>query len=163
MKNWPFNDAPYMGRWMANSSFLVFSSTSTTGLLNDPILHSSFLILHSNKVLYRIAEGADWEEARRTGFFASADLRVEGFVHCSERGQVLETARRYYAGRVELVLLEIDEAALVAAGVRVEREWVESRQEHFAHVFGPVPRAVVRRTWTFGTNDAEGLKLPADL
>jgi uncharacterized protein (DUF952 family) len=114
-------------------------------------------------VLYRIAEAADWGRAQQTGFFASADLGAEGFIHCSERGQVLETARRYYAGRKGLVLLEVDEDALAAAGVRVEREWVASRQQHFAHVFGPVPRAAERRTWAFEA-DARGLfTLPTGL
>ena len=28
---------------------------------------------------------------------------------------------------------------LAAAGVRVEQEWVESRQQHFAHAFGAIP------------------------
>jgi uncharacterized protein (DUF952 family) len=114
-------------------------------------------------MLYRIAEPADWQHAQQTGFFVSADLALEGFIHASERHQVLETARRYYAGRTGLWLLELDEAALAVAGVRVEREWVESRQQHFAHVFGPVPRAVVRRAWEFGTNAAGSFELPSEL
>ena len=45
----------------------------------------------------------------------------------------------------------------------VEREWVASRQQHFAHVFGPVPRAAVRRTWAVEV-DARGLfTLPTGL
>ena len=114
-------------------------------------------------MIYRIADLADWETARTTGFFASADLVVEGFIHTSEQAQILETARRYYAGRADLVLLEWDEAVLAAAGMRIEREWVASRQQYFAHVFGPVPLAVVRRTWPLGT-DAEGeFQLPVEL
>ncbi|AMJ66376.1 DUF952 domain-containing protein [Hymenobacter sp. PAMC 26628] len=99
--------------------------------------------------LYRLADLADWEQAQRTGFFASADLAAEGFIHTSERQQVLETARRYYAGRGPLVLLEIDENALAAAGVRVEREWAAVRQEHFAHAFAPIPVEAVGRIWPF--------------
>jgi len=113
--------------------------------------------------LYRIAELADWHHAQQTGFFVSADLAAEGFIHSSEVQQILETARRYYAGRADLVLLEWDEAVLAAAGMRIEREWVASRQQYFAHVFGPVPLAVVRRTWPLGT-DAEGeFQLPVEL
>ena len=114
-------------------------------------------------MLYRIAEPADWDRAQRTGFFASADLAAEGFIHSSEQPQILETARRYYAGRADLVLLEWDEAALAAAGVRVEREWVASRGEAFAHVFGPVPSAAVRRSWPFGVDAAGACCLPAEL
>ncbi|WP_046244703.1 DUF952 domain-containing protein [Hymenobacter terrenus] len=113
--------------------------------------------------LYRIAEAADWQQAQQTGFFASADLAVEGFIHSSEQYQILETARRYYAGRADLVLLEWDEAALAAAGVRVEREWVSSRQQHFAHVFGPVPLAVMCRVWPFDPDASGQFYLPVEL
>ena len=107
-------------------------------------------------MLYRIAEPIDWEQAQKTGFFASSDLAAEGFIHCSERHQVLETAQLYYAGRSGLQLLELDEEALATAGVRVEREWVERRQQHFAHVLGAVPLAAVRRVWAFGTKAVGG-------
>ena len=117
----------------------------------------------NSTLLYRIAELTDWQQARQTGFFASPDLAAEGFIHASEAHQVLETARRYYAGRADLVLLEWDEAALAAANVRVEREWVASRQQYFAHVFGAVPLAAVHRTWPFGANEAGEFVLPAGL
>ena len=99
---------------------------------------------------YRIADLADWEMAQRSGFFASADLAVEGFIHTSEQAQILETARRYYAGRAALVLLEVDEAILSAAGVRHERNWVASREAFFTHVFAPVPLGAITRSWPFG-------------
>ncbi|UOG73517.1 DUF952 domain-containing protein [Hymenobacter tibetensis] len=114
-------------------------------------------------MLYRIADLVDWNRAQQTGFFASSDLAAEGFIHSSERSQILETARRYYTGRPELVLLEWDEDTLAAAGVRVEREWVEARQEHFAHIFAPVPLAAVRRHWAFGPDLADEFTLPAGL
>jgi uncharacterized protein (DUF952 family) len=117
----------------------------------------------NSSLLYRLTEPADWQHARQTGFFASADLAAEGFIHCSEAHQILETARRYYAGRADLVLLEWDEAALAVAGVRVEREWVASRQQHFAHVFGPVPLHAVRRQWLFGVDEAGAFQLPPEL
>ena len=114
-------------------------------------------------MLYRLAEPADWQNAQQTGFFVSADLAAEGFIHSSEQHQILETARRYYAGRADLVLLEWDETALVAANVRVEREWVAARGEAFAHVFGPVPLAAVRRTWAFAADAAGEFRLPSEL
>ena len=114
-------------------------------------------------MLYRIAEPTDWAHAQKTGFFASADLAAEGFIHCSEAHQILETARRYYAGRAVLVLLEWDEAALAIAGARVEREWVASRNQHFAHVFGAVPLVAVRRSWPFGADAAGEFQLPAGI
>jgi uncharacterized protein (DUF952 family) len=114
-------------------------------------------------VLYRIAEAADWQRAQKTGFFVSADLAAEGFIHSSEPHQVLATARRHYAGRADLVLLEWDEDALAAARVPVAREWVASRGEAFAHVFGPVPLAAVRRSWPFGADARGQFQLPPEL
>jgi uncharacterized protein (DUF952 family) len=115
-----------------------------------------------SRFLYRIADLHDWQSAQQTGFFASADLAAEGFIHCSEKAQVLETARRYYAGRHDVVLLEIDEAQLAAAGVRVEREWVEARAEAFAHVFGPIPVAAVTRPLPFQPDAGGVFALPAE-
>lgn len=114
-------------------------------------------------LLYRLADLPDWEQAQQTGFFASADLAAEGFIHTSELHQVLETARRHYAGRPALVLLEIDEGALAAAGVRVEREWAAGRGEFFAHAFAPIPVGAVRRTWPFREDATSGFRLPAGL
>ena len=114
-------------------------------------------------MLYRLADLFDWQAAQQTGYFASADLVAEGFIHTSELHQVLETARRYYAGRLALVLLEIDEAALAVAGVRVEREWAAGRGEFFAHVFGPIPVAAVRREWPFAADGAGAFSLPPEL
>jgi uncharacterized protein (DUF952 family) len=113
--------------------------------------------------LYRIAERADWQRAQQTGFFASADLQLEGFIHCSERQQVLATARRYYAGRPDLLLLALNEAALTAAGVLVKREWVPARQQHFAHVFGPIPLAAVTQVLDFTPNEKGDFELPLNL
>lgn len=114
-------------------------------------------------MLYRIAALADWQQARQNGYFASTDLAAEGFIHSSEQHQILETARRYFADQPEVVLLEIDEDLLRQAGVRVEREWVTSRNEAFAHLFGPVPLAAIRREWPFGPDATGAFVLPEDL
>ncbi|MCB2377383.1 DUF952 domain-containing protein [Hymenobacter sp. BT635] len=113
--------------------------------------------------LYRIADQSDWDRAQQTGFFASPDLANEGFIHCSHQTQILETARRYYAGRRDMVLLEIDEARLLAAGVRVEREWVQARGQAFAHVFGPIPLTAIIRPLPFQPGADGAFALPAEL
>jgi uncharacterized protein (DUF952 family) len=123
----------------------------------------SSICFHSTTMLYRIAEAADWQQAQETGFFTSADLAADGFLHSSEPHQILETARRYYAGRADLYLLEWDEAVLAASQVRVEREWVASRGAAFAHVFGTVPLAAVRRVWAFGASASGEFQLPDTL
>lgn len=114
-------------------------------------------------MLYRISQPDDWRRAQQTGFFASPDLAAEGFIHASELEQVLETARLYYANSLGALLLEIDEPALLAAGVRVEREWAPGRQAYFPHLFGPVPLAAVRRTWPLPVAPNGAATLPPEL
>lgn len=113
--------------------------------------------------LYRLAEPADWQQAQQTGFFASADLAAEGFIHTSDLPQVLATAHRYYAGYAALVLLEIEVAELKKGGVRMEREWIEQRGAAFAHVFGPVPQLAIRRHWVLQPTATGEFELPAEL
>ena len=114
-------------------------------------------------MIYRIAELADWHAAQQTGFFASADLGAEGFIHASELYQVLGTAHRYYAGRQDIVLLELDENELWMAAVPVQREYAEARDDYFPHILAPVPLAAIVRAVPFLT-DADGRHaLPPDL
>lgn len=114
-------------------------------------------------MIYRIADLADWEAAQRTGFFASADLMAEGFIHASELYQVLATANRYYAGRADIVLLELDEAELWMAAVPVQREYAEARDDYFPHVFAPVPLAAVVRALPLRPAPDGRHTLPAEL
>jgi NAD+ diphosphatase len=67
----------------------------------------------------------------------------EGFVHlCTER-QVAGVLERYYAGREDLLLLELDQAQLDG-----ELKWepgAGSDPGPFPHLYAPLPRAAVRR------------------
>jgi uncharacterized protein (DUF952 family) len=93
-------------------------------------------------MIYRIAEENDWKRAQQTGEFASADLKAEGFIHCSEQHQILRTAAKYYAGKKSLVLLEIDETKIIN---NLKREDSTGRGEMFPHVYAPIPLAAITR------------------
>lgn len=89
--------------------------------------------------LYKILDAALWDEARETMPWAPVDV-ADGFVHLSAGSQVRETARRHFAGRSGLVLLEVDPARLRPGTLR----WEESRGGAlFPHVHGDVPRSAV--------------------
>jgi hypothetical protein len=60
-------------------------------------------------MIYRIAETRDWQAAQAAGYFASADLAAEGFIHCCTAQQVAGVVQRDYQGHEGLLLLEIDE------------------------------------------------------
>ena len=110
-------------------------------------------------MIYRIAEQADWKRAQRDGAFASADLSLEGFIHCSEQYQVARTARKYYAGKSALVLLEIDDAVLGAALVREDL----SGSGVFPHVYEPIPLIAIVRHFDFAVAADGSLALPVGL
>ena len=107
-------------------------------------------------MIYRIAEPEDWLQCLRSGQFASADLSLEGFIHCSEKQQILRTAAKYYAGKTGLVLLEIDDTLL---GADVRREDLTGRGENFPHVYAPIPMVAI--AWHFDFFETEaGFALP---
>ena len=94
-------------------------------------------------VIYKIASDAEWEETERTGTFpgAPADLR-DGFVHFSTAAQVRETAAKHFAGRTDLVLLDVDSRRLAPGTLR----WEVSRGgQEFPHLYAALPRGAVVR------------------
>ncbi len=103
-------------------------------------------------MIYRIAESEEWLSTLRCGQFASADLAQEGFIHCSEKQQILRTAEKYYAGKTDLRLLEIDD---ILMGEKVRRESSGERGEYFPHVYAPIPMTAILRHFDFRVEDAE--------
>jgi uncharacterized protein (DUF952 family) len=97
-------------------------------------------------MIYRIAETRDWEAAQASGYFASADLAAEGFIHCCTAQQVAAVANRYYQGQEGLVLLEIDETQ-----VQILLKWEDSTNagEVFPHVYGRIPLTALVRYLVF--------------
>jgi uncharacterized protein (DUF952 family) len=90
--------------------------------------------------VYKIAARADWEPARLKGRFdgAAIDLR-DGYIHLSTAAQAAQTARLYFAGQADLVLLKIDAGRLGPA-----LRWEPSRGgDPFPHLYGPLDCAVV--------------------
>jgi uncharacterized protein (DUF952 family) len=78
-----------------------------------------------------VTSGADYERST-----IDTSLEEEGFIHSSFADQVQGTADRYYRDRSDVVLLQIDRAALPME-VRVENG--------FPHLYGPLPVAAVVR------------------
>src|SRR5215510_5611764 len=108
-------------------------------------------------MIYRIAETQDWEAAQASGFFASADLAAEGFIHCCTGQQVTAVANWYYQGQEALVLLEIDETQ-----VHVPLKWEDltNAGELFPHVYGRIPRAALVRWLVFKPDQDDRFSSP---
>lgn len=89
---------------------------------------------------YKIILASSWRDCGDVVPWSDDDRR-DGFMHLSTAAQVLETAARRFAGRRDLVALEVDEAAISAA-LRYEKSRGGAL---FPHLYGALPRSAVRR------------------
>ena len=60
-------------------------------------------------VAFKIVDATEWAAARDVGAYAGSAVDLaDGYIHLSTADQLKETARRHYAGRAGLRLLEVD-------------------------------------------------------
>lgn len=86
-------------------------------------------------LIYHLTTPGEWHRAQGTGNYAAPSLAAQGFIHCSEAGQVEGVLQRYFSGAAEVLKLTIEVARLVHPP-RYER--AESIHEHFPHIYGPI-------------------------
>jgi uncharacterized protein (DUF952 family) len=96
--------------------------------------------------LFHIAEQSFWDAAQPSGDYRVPSLDAEGFIHLSTRAQFVATANRYYAGRHDLLLLEVDELSLSGQDLRYE---TSTNDEQFPHLYDSLSVASVIRTHSF--------------
>ena len=94
--------------------------------------------------IFHIAEKSAWESARATGSYRVPSLDSEGFIHLSTSDQYIATANRYYRGRDDLVLLEVDPDGL--SDLRYEKS---TNDELFPHLYSELPASAVVRVHMF--------------
>ena len=73
--------------------------------------------------------------------YAPASLAHEGFVHCSYREALDESARLYFPSEARLRVLEIDAERLAALGIEVRV--ARTPRGPMPHVHGAIPRAAI--------------------
>ncbi len=90
--------------------------------------------------ILKILPRAEWLAAQAAGRFeGSAVDRQDGYIHFSTAAQAGETARRYFAGLGDLVVLEVDADVLGEA-----LKWEPSRGgDLFPHLYGTLACADV--------------------
>lgn len=95
----------------------------------------------SDPVAYKLVAREEWETAIAAGpYGGSAVDRADGYIHLSGADTLQETARKYYAGQSDLLLLAVD---LTALGTHVV--WEPSRGGAlFPHIYGTLPDSAVR-------------------
>ncbi|MTD56393.1 DUF952 domain-containing protein [Amycolatopsis pithecellobii] len=110
-------------------------------------------------MILHICPEADW--ARTTRAYYSRSLDTVGFIHCADPGTAHLPANALYAGRTDLLLLEIDPACL-----DVPVRWEEGNPPHpariwFPHVYGPIRVDAVVGVHPFPPEPDGTFKLPA--
>jgi len=108
--------------------------------------------------IYKILPRAEWTAARAGGRFAgSAVDHQDGYIHFSTAAQAGETARRYFAGQGDLVVLEVEADDLGAA-----LKWEPSRGgDLFPHLYGPLAVGDVRAAHEAPLGDDGIPRMPA--
>lgn len=91
--------------------------------------------------IYKILPRAEWAAAEQAGHFeGSAVDHADGYIHFSTAAQAGETARRYFTGQPDLVVLEVEGDDLGET-----LKWEPSRGgDLFPHLYGPLATAAVR-------------------
>lgn len=95
-------------------------------------------------IIYHLAFRSDWEAGLAAGEYRAPSLAEEGFIHASgDEEQMLRVAARLFAGRTDLLVLDVDTERLPDDSP-VIREPARSG-EIYPHVYGPInPGAVAR-------------------
>ncbi|PZT99226.1 MAG: DUF952 domain-containing protein [Brevundimonas sp.] len=103
-------------------------------------------------IAYKIVDVAEWRAAVAEGRYDGAPVDLaDGYIHMSTEAQLAETARRHFAGRDGLLLLDVDMGRLDGDVV-----WEPSRGGAlFPHLYAALPVAAVVATRAFKV-DAEG-------
>jgi uncharacterized protein (DUF952 family) len=93
------------------------------------------------RTIYKLCDSALWREAERAGVFTGAPIDLsDGYIHFSTAAQVAETAARYFAGQVNLVLVAVA-SEMLGPALRYEPSRGDAL---FPHLYGNLPLSAVR-------------------
>jgi uncharacterized protein (DUF952 family) len=111
--------------------------------------------------LFHIVGSGDWAEAQAVGRYAPDQFALEGFIHLSQREQILRPANLLYGGRTDLLLLRIDPDLLRADVVYEPGSHGES--ELFPHLYGQLNLDAVVGVVPFACEADGSFVLPSEL
>jgi uncharacterized protein (DUF952 family) len=108
-------------------------------------------------ILYHITDVQSWSSALTTGVYTPAAFENDRFIHCSTAEQILDVAKRFYAGRKDLVVLTID-ADRVAP--EIVFEYLEAGSEQYPHIYGRLNLEAVVKVFSCKSDDDGEFYLP---
>lgn len=93
--------------------------------------------MKQSDLIFHIASQSDWQVGLSSGIYKSPSLAEEGFIHaCDDEVQMRRVAARLFAGKSDLLLLDID-CCNLAADSPVIREQADTG-EIYPHVYGTI-------------------------
>jgi len=87
------------------------------------------------RYIYHLLTKNDWRKAKEEGAYKPTSLKEVGFIHCSTKDQVVETANRRFSGTENLLLLVIDSEKVEA---KIVYEDIKNIGEEHPHIYGPL-------------------------
>lgn len=112
-----------------------------------------------DRYIYKALTPAQWTEFQSGGVFTGSPVDVaDSYIHMSCEAQLKETLDKWYADQAEVVLLQI-EAAAIEADLKYE---VSRGGAEFPHLFAKLHMSAVRQVWV--VSPVSGVyTLPTDL
>ena len=90
--------------------------------------------------IYHLVRKSDWEKVVKSGVYSPPSLKEVGFIHCSTKDQVVETANRRYLGAKDLLLLVIDSSKV---NTKIIHEDLKKMGEKHPHIYGKLSLTAV--------------------
>jgi uncharacterized protein (DUF952 family) len=101
-------------------------------------------------MIYHLARMKEWETWVQDSLYQPPSLMEEGYIHCSRKDDLVETARRWFGDEDNLVVLCID-PHLIPAEIRYEES--AGRAAPMPHIFGPIPISAIQSIMILSRDD----------
>ena len=93
-------------------------------------------------LIYHIADSNQWEQAQVSQFYTHQSLHSEGFIHCSTKEQLEDTANHYFGENDQVLVLFIDPSKLESEVVYE----TATRGGDYPHIYGPINISAIVRS-----------------
>jgi len=109
-------------------------------------------------MIYHIAKFEQFNISKDRGIYFPAQFPQDGFIHCSNKNQVVTVANNWFRNSTDLVLLEIDDKKLK---IEVKFENLEGGQELYPHIYDEIPFLAISR-YAYFVPQSSGYSFPTE-
>jgi uncharacterized protein (DUF952 family) len=110
-----------------------------------------------DKFIYHIATEKDLFNALKVGYYTADSLTSEGFLHCSTREELLNTANRIFKNKQDLYLLELNSVNIEAKTIY---ENTSGGTILYPHIYGKLNLNAIHKSYHFGQDEAGNFVFP---